>query len=225
MVKRCMSWAIPVILCALAGCNGLAGIREGVFDPCFQDAGDPACVASTASSSAGATSGSSSATTGGAGGFRSKCGNGVVDLGEECDDQGSGEQGCKQCVVECSEPGAFKDPATFHCYWPTLLEMSFAKSGVSCQSYPGGGLATVTSASELDEIASRITGPAWIGAMIGPKGELVWLDHEPWSFQAWGPGEPSKGSKDLCLMLGGAPLLFGMDDCDVTRASLCERGP
>ena len=218
MVKRCVSWAIPMILWALTGCNGLAGIREGILDPCFQDAGDPACLTST-------VSGNSSATTGGAVGFRSRCGNGVVDPGEECDDKTSAEQGCKQCMVDCSEPGAFKDPATFHCYWPVLAELSFSKSSVNCQSFPGGGLATVTSASELGEIANHVTGPMWIGGMVGSNGELIWLDHEPWSFHPWAVGEPSGGSKDLCLALGGAPLLFAMDDCELTRASLCERAP
>ena len=226
MVKRTALWATPVLLSAIGGCNGLAGIREGIFDACLQDAGDPGCapVGTTVSSASGSSS--SSATTGGAGGFRATCGNGVVDPGEECDDKSPGGHGCTQCRVDCSEPGAFKDPATFHCYWALPTEMSFFKSSVMCQSSSGAALATVTSASELDVIANHVSIPVWIGATaLGPTGELMWLDHEPWSFHAWGPGEPSLGSKDLCLMLGGAPLLFGMDDCALTRASLCERAP
>lgn len=223
MVKGTIRWAAPVIFAAFLGCNGLAGIREGIFDPCLQDAGDPACLAAgtTASSSS-----SSAATKGGAGGGRSSCGNGVIDPGEECDDNSPTPHGCTQCKVDCGEPGAFKDPATAHCYWVPPDEMSFFKSSVICQSSIGGRLATVTSASELAMIAAHVKGPLWIGASaLGPTGELAWLDQEPWSFVDWAPGEPSPKSKDLCLALVGSPLLFAMDDCAVTLASVCERGP
>jgi hypothetical protein len=214
----------------MAGCNGLAGIRDGIFDPCVQDAGDPVCLASEATASSTSSSsegtGGSRATTGGSGGFRSSCGNGVVEPGEECDDGSPTTHGCTHCKVDCGEPGAFKDPATAHCYWVPAEEMSFFKSSVMCQSSTGGRLATVTSAAELAQIATHVTGPAWIGASaLGPTGELQWLDEEPWSFVAWGPGEPSLGNKDLCVALVGTPLLFGMDDCALTRASVCERTP
>lgn len=230
MVKRRMLWAVPVITFAMAGCNGLAGIREGIFDPCLQDAGDPACApgSATTSSGSGSSSGSasSSATTGGAGGFRASCGNGVIDPGEECDDKTPGGHNCTQCRLDCTEPGSFKDPATSHCYWALSTEMSFFQSDVMCQSFPGGRLATVTSPYELGLIAKHVVGPVWIGASeLGPTGELQWLDQEPWSYHPWGPGEPSQGTKDSCLMLGGVPLLFGLDDCALTRASLCERAP
>ena len=223
MVKRAWRWSAPVILAAVAGCNGLAGIREGVFDPCLQDAGDPACLASTSAASSSASGG---ATTGGAGASRATCGNGVVDPDEECDDDSPTSHGCTGCKVPCGEKGAFKDPTTAHCYWVPAEEMSFFKSSVICQASIGGRLATVTSAPELAMIATHVTGPAWIGgSALGPTGELQWLDEEPWSFVDWAPGEPSLGSKDLCLALGGEPLLFAMDDCAQTRAAVCERAP
>ena len=224
MVKRRTLWAAPVILAAMGGCNGLAEIREGIFDPCLQDAGDPACAPGSATTSSG--SGSSSGTTGGTGGFRATCGNGMVDPGEECDDKTPGGHNCTQCRLDCLESGAFKDPATAHCYWALSVEMSFYQSSVGCEASPGGRLATVTSASELDLIAKHVVGPVWIGASeLGSTGELQWLDQEPWSYHPWGPGEPGQGTKDSCVMLGGVPLLFGLDDCALTRASLCERAP
>lgn len=226
MVKLRIPVAAAMILTAMVGCNGLAGIREGIFDPCLQDAGDPACSAPGTTAASGSGSGSASATTGGAGGFRSSCGNGVVDSGEECDDKSLAGHGCTQCKVDCAEPGAFKDATTSHCYWVPPEEMSFFKGSVICQSSPGGRLATVTSASELGVIATHIVGPVWIGASaLGPTGELSWLDGEPWGYAAWAPEEPSLGGKNLCLMLGGSPALFAMDDCAQARAALCERGP
>jgi hypothetical protein len=224
MVTRSKRWIAPAILVGVAGCNELAGIREGVFDPCLEDASDLACgTTSSASSSSGG--GSSSATTGGAGGFRATCGDGVIDPGEECDDKGSSSHGCTRCKVDCTETGAFKDPATAHCYWIPDVSQSFYESNVTCQLPPGGRLATVTSAAELSVIASHIEGSAWIGASALGNGDLAWLDGEPWEYTAWAPGEPSLVGKKLCVKLGGPPVLFAMDDCALPRAALCERGP
>lgn len=224
MVMRSWRWIAPAILVAMAGCNELAGIRGGIFDPCLEDASDAVCATATSASSS-SSGGSESATTGGAGGFRSSCGDGVIDPGEECDDEGSTAHGCTHCVVDCSEPGGFKDPATSHCYWISEASGSFFVSNVTCELSAGGRLATVTSAAELAVIASHLEGSAWIGASELGGGHLAWLDGEPWSYVAWAPGEPTLGGKNLCVKLAGPPALFAMDDCAQPRAALCERGP
>jgi hypothetical protein len=230
MVTGSTRWVAPAILAAMAGCNELAGIRGGIFDPCLDDASDAVCATATSASSSssngsGGGGGSSSATTGGVGGFRSSCGDGVIDPGEECDDKGSTAQGCTHCTVDCAEPGAFKDPATAHCYWIPEVSGSFFESTVTCELGPGGRLATVTSTAELAVIASHLEGAAWIGASALGNGQLAWLDGEPWDYVAWASGEPSLGGKNLCVKLGGPPALFAMDDCAQARAALCERGP
>ncbi len=215
----------------MLGCNALAGIREGVFDPCVEDAGDPACatggVSSSSSSGGGGEGTSASAASSGTGGGRAKCGDGNLDIGEECDDKNTTpKDGCTSCKVDCAEPKAFKDPAGAHCYWPLADAASFFKSSVMCQSFPGGQLATVRSQPELALIAAHVGGPVWIGASaLGPTGKLAWLDGEAWDYVAWGPGEPSQDSKDLCVLLEGEPLRFGMSDCALLRKSLCERVP
>jgi cysteine-rich repeat protein len=215
----------------MLGCNALAGIREGVFDPCVEDAGDPACAtgggSSSSSSGGGGEGTSASATTSGTGGGRAKCGDGKLDVDEECDDKNTtAHDGCTSCKVDCAEAKAFKDPGDAHCYWSLPDATSFLKSSVMCESFPGGQLATVTSPHELALIASHLGGPVWIGASaLGPSGTLAWLDGEPWDYVVWGPGEPSQGSKDLCLLLEGEPLRFGMSDCALSRRSLCERAP
>jgi hypothetical protein len=222
MVKSKRRWAAPAILTAIVGCNGLAGIREGVFDPCVQDASDPVCLTGGTT----ASSGSGSATSSGAGGSRAMCGNGVLDPGEECDDPTPGKHGCTQCKVDCSEPKAFKDPATSHCYWVLTDEASFDASVVSCELSGGGRMAAVTSPAELAFLASHVAGPVWIGAKApAPMAKPVWLDGEPWSFQPWAPGQPTHGAKDFCVVLEGKALGFAMDDCALTRGALCERAP
>jgi cysteine-rich repeat protein len=213
-----------VALCAgLVGCNELAGIRLGVFNPCVEDAGDPVCDAGEPSPS---SSGSAGATTGGGGGSRALCGNGALDKEEECDDGNPGAgDGCTQCSVDCDEPGAFKVPASAHCYWALPKAMSFFESSVKCQ-YQGGRLASVTSAPELSHIDSGVSGPVWIGASaLAPTGTFQWLDGEPWDFEAWSGNKPQVKDKDLCVVLDGEPLLFGASDCALMRKALCERVP
>lgn len=223
MVKGRRRWAALLLSAGIVGCNELAGIRGGVFDPCVEDAGDPVCV----TSSSGSSSGSASATSSGAGGFRASCGNGALDPDEECDDKNATDgDGCTQCKVDCTEPGAFKNGSTAHCYWMPTETMSFFKGSVICQASPGGQLAAVTSAVERGFLALHLSGPVWIGAhALGNSGKLAWMDGEPWSYVEWADGQPSEGSKDLCVELVAGTLLFGTDDCALGHPVLCERAP
>ena len=230
MVKGKERWVMFTIGAGMIGCNALAGIREGEFDPCVDDAGNPGCEpvqSSSSSSGGGSASASASVTSSAAGGHQPACGDGVLDSGEECDDKNtSDDDGCTKCKVDCSEPKAFKDPKSSHCFWVLSEKMSFFKGSVMCQSSTGGQLATVTSAQELKLIDSKVGGPVWIGASdLETPGTLEWLDKEPWGFVQWGPGEPSHGGKDHCVVLDGEPLRFGMSDCDLAQKALCERAP
>ena len=216
-------WAVVALCAGLVGCNELAGIRLGVFNPCVEDAGDPVCDAGEPTTS---SSGSAGATTGGGGGSPALCGNGAIEQGEECDDGNlAAGDGCTQCSVDCDEPGAFKVAASAHCYWVLPKVMSFYESSVKCQ-YQGAHLASVTSAPELSHIDSGVSGPVWIGASaLVTTGTFQWLDGEPWSFEAWSGPKPQVKDKDLCVVLEGEPLLFGANDCALLRKALCERVP
>ena len=228
MVSR-PRWAALAISAGIAGCNSLAGIREAVFDPCLEDAGDALCAAGdpgATSSTSTSSSGSAGASTGGAGGSRAICGNGVLDPGEECDDGSTVDgDGCTQCQVDCDEPGAFKVAATAHCYWVSPKALSFFESSVRCQ-YQGGKLASVTSPLELQQLDPKVSGPLWIGASaLAPAGAFHWLDGEPWAYAPWSAGVPDVMDKDLCVLLDGEPLLFGAKECTQARKALCERAP
>ena len=234
MVKGKELLAMITIGAGMLGCNALAGIHEAVFDSCVDDAGNPDCkpVSSTSSSSSSSSSGgggtSASSTSSGAGGHGPTCGNGVLDSGEECDDKNAkDDDGCTGCIVDCSEPKAFKDPKSRHCFWVLSDKTSFVDGSMACQPSTGGQLATVTSAQELKLLDAHVGGPVWIGASdLGPPaGTLAWLDKEPWGFASWGPGEPSHGNKDHCVLLDGEPLRFGMSDCSIAQKALCERAP
>ena len=226
MVKGKERLALVTIAAGMIGCNALARIREGVFDPCVDDAGDVACSPlESSSSSSGGGGTSTSVTSSGAGGSRSGCGDGLLDPGEQCDDKNTtDDDGCTKCKVDCDEPKSFKDPKSYHCFWVLTEKMSFFESSVMCKSSAGGRLATVTLEQELKVIDAHASGPVWIGASdLGPTGTLAWLDGAPWELVPWGPGEPSHGGKDHCVLLEGEPLRFGMSDCDLAQKALCER--
>jgi cysteine-rich repeat protein len=226
MVKSRERLAMLTIAAGMLGCNALAGIHEAVLDACVEDAGHPGCVSGANSSSSGGGSAHAGATGSGGGGAHPKCGNGLLDPGEECDDKNmNGGDGCTDCKVDCTEPDAVRDEKTFHCYWVLSVERSFLESIKACKLYQGGQLATVTSQPELDLINSKPGGSVWIGASDFNQGILAWLDKEPWDFESWAPGEPSDGFNDHCVMLEGEPLLFGLSDCNLTQKALCERAP
>jgi hypothetical protein len=72
----------------------------------------------------------------------------------------------------------------------------------------GGHLATFTSQAEWDR-ARAVAGDRslWIGGYQGtsrvePSGGWLWVTGEPWSFTAWGPGEPNNaGPEDYAHLL------------------------
>jgi cysteine-rich repeat protein len=240
VVKRSQKWALLAGLglsvgqllgavANLAGCNAIAGIHEGILAPCGPDGcggmggdaqrGD----ASSAPPSTAATENESSS-TGSASGL---CGNGVIEPGEECDDQNSfANDGCTGCVVDCEGQGAFKDPGSHHCYWSGAFKLTFSQAAFTCK-LKGGYLAAITSAAELDAVHAHVQGDVWLGGNdLVLEGDYVWSDGEPWSFTAWKLGEPS-GDVDHhdCIKLTDTGPAFDDVDCDQKRASLCERTP
>jgi cysteine-rich repeat protein len=221
-------------LCAavsLGGCNAIAGIHEGILDPCAgEDAGcggegGKGGNSSAAAESAMAEDSGGSSTGDGAPGV---CGNGIIEAGEECDDRnGFPNDGCTGCVVDCAGLGAFKDPISHHCYHHlTGLKFAFSQARLACR-LSGEYLAAITSAAERDAVSPLLHKDTWIGGSdIVSEGAYVWDDGEPWEFAPWKPGEPS-GDVDHhdCIKLTGAQVAFDDDDCSQKHTFLCERSP
>lgn len=240
MVKRSQQWALLGGLglgagqllgavASLAGCNAIAGIHEGILAPCGADgcggtggAGEHGdASAAPRSTAATANESSSAASTSGL------CGNGVIEPGEECDDQNNfPNDGCAGCVVDCEGKGSFKDPGSHHCYWLDSFKLPFSQATLTCK-LRGGYLAAITSAAELDAVDAHVQEDTWIGGNdLVLEGVYVWSDGEPWSFAPWKLGEPSGDVDDHdCIKLTGPGPAFDDVDCDQKRASLCERPP
>jgi cysteine-rich repeat protein len=216
------------------------GSTTGAGGAATTGAGGSGAGTGAGSVSAGGMGGGVSATsvggTGGGGGSQNPfCGDGTIDVSEECDDGNTASgDGCVACTVECAAAGEFEDPDTHVCYWH-LPGPGFDWAGASaaCNVW-GGYLATVTTADELELIRSHVTVRSWLGGNeLAAEGTWVWHNGEPWSFEAWLTGEPNNafGTKDEdCLelydnMSDMAPSGFADRDCIAVARAVCERLP
>ncbi len=167
---------------------------------------------------------------GGEGGSPASCGDGVVDVGEQCDDHNASPgDGCEECQIVCPDAGAVLDTATNHCYWLSTQTVSWNTASTSCPA--GSHLATITSQNENDFIQGSFVIPT-IGAWIGgsdtqTEGTYVWVTGEPFGFTFWEPNEPSNsggGPGEDCIELtAGAPADWNDDGCAKHQVFLCER--
>jgi len=217
---RSPPWALATgVASLLCGCNGIAGIHEGILDPCANGCGG-ASAAGPSSSSA------SAATSSGAG--TAFCGNGIIDWGEECDDGNSADHdGCTHCEVDCPGSGSFKDSIAHHCYRVNTSKLTAAQASVACQMV-GAHLAAITSALELEVVNPHLPGDTWIGgSALAMLGIYTWSDGEPWGYAPWRAGEPNGAAVgQTCVKLAGPkPFGFADDDCEMKYPFLCERSP
>lgn len=215
-IQRAIGPGAALLLC---GCNAIAGIHEGIFDPCVE----PNTCGGSSGEDAGSSGGPPPSDAG-----PETCGNGVIDPGEECDDANDAPfDGCRHCVVECNGLGAFKDPTTHHCYRLNNLKSDFATATVFCAS-GGSTLAAITSAEELAAVTPHLAGEVWLGASeLAMTGVYTWADGEPWGFAPWRPGEPDGAFlNQACIKLViPPPMGFADEDCTKKLAFLCERTP
>jgi cysteine-rich repeat protein len=211
------------------GCNAIAGIDEPRLDPCINNPGG-GCHATTGSGSGG--SGTGGATTGptssaisssSTGPAQPVCGNGVIEMGEQCDDGNTNDgDGCSShCQVECMGLGLYLDPMTFHCYRVVGMQLEWGQARDACLA-AHEHLATFTSPMELDAVDPHVPGQVWIdGERSGQA--FVWDDGEPWSFERWKGGSPPDDPSKGCVKLDGGQ--FNVDDCTAKLGYVCERDP
>ncbi len=167
------------------------------------------------------------------------CGDGVVDVAEECDDGNAqdDQNGCgPDCQVvpcdPCNGPNCsdFDDPATHHCYGLYTDNKSWTNARSACQSLgTGWELVGVSSAAERDVIGGTNPGSSfWTGGNDQlVEGTFVWVNGEPWWAGGWAPTEPNGDTNENCVLFNPNhdPFVFEDRNCGSTRDYLCERIP
>jgi cysteine-rich repeat protein len=211
LAAGCTAW-----LAVLGACADAAGLGDLRF---VGDGGSGA-----ASNQATTTSGTGgSAGAGGAGGAPAQCPNGVLEQGEQCDDDNDIEgDGCHQCSVEC-DPPALLDTSSLHCYELQEGPQSWIAAQGVCE-LRNGHLVTITSASELALLSSFSEGDTWIGGHDEDKdGTYEWVTGEPFDFTNWSLGEPNDIDESCIVMY--PDLTWNDALCNQSVGFICERPP
>ena len=221
-----MSVRVAIFWLALAGCytSDPIGPPDPRSDPDEPSGGSSATSSTTGSPTSGSTSSSSSTGTGTGGG--PSCGDGVVDLGEECDDQNVIDaDGCTACEIDCGST-ELKDPSSGNCYavFPSAVDRATAEA--SCQAGGGGpGLghpASIGDQAENDLGAPLSQGHTRNGAHdLG--GDWAWVDGTPYVFENFQAGEPNYPGVEHCMFMDAEAKWHDHDCADVRSAYLCER--
>jgi cysteine-rich repeat protein len=169
------------------------------------------------------------------------CGNGKLEVGEECDDGGhAGKDGCSaDCKVTCADFGAgHVESDDHHCYIG-YDQADFAGSEAAC-SMRGAHLATISSEGENKLVHGLVHNSKWLGGMedvpsttMG-SGAYAWITGEPFTFTNWAPKEPNQAKArcstsigtcyEHCLsMLGDGT--WADERCDMVDGYVCEWEP
>lgn len=128
-----------------------------------------------------------------------RCGNGVLEPGEECDDGNTAsDDGCTSRCLACP-PGEdrFGWDENGHCYWRVSGPLSWGVAEWQCGKQ-GGHLVTYGSSREAEAVNDRLLRPAgggwhWIGFTIFRReSHLGWITREPLAWKNWLPGEPGQ---------------------------------
>jgi hypothetical protein len=160
---------------------------------------------------------------GGQGGRPLFCGDGIIDILEECDDlTNGGEDPCNNCLVECPA-GAKEEPTTHHCY--ILFSMS-DKNWTDAKAHciqQGYYLASITSAGEQAFVSTLDMGERWIGATNG-GGTWTWESGDAWGYTNWEPTQGNEGPP-RCLDMRAGTQLWNDDNCPEAKDYICEWEP
>jgi cysteine-rich repeat protein len=203
---------------AVGACNGVLGVNEPIVDePEIVDRDEPG------SSSSGGDGGGGGGTGGETGNRRPQgiCGDGVVQDGEECDDENEVEgDGCHHCM-KCGPAPELVDPVNRLCYRLAGDDgkRDWAAAQEECEAW-GGTLAAVTSTDEYAFVQNHIRDATWIGAhRDGAK--FVWVTGESFDFAPWSTRDepPGEGCVEITAELTG----FALRDCAEPLRYLCER--
>lgn len=163
--------------------------------------------------------------TGAGGQAEPMCGDGVVDLGEECDDgNGAPLDGCRECRLSCDAPGDMEDVDTGVCYHLVKdAGVSWDEAEAECEKW-GGTLATTPELAELDLVRLHVNQDVWLGGVDDDgDGMYAWVTGEPWQVEEWMVLHDGDGRQ--CTFVRGSTGVFMNDDCALPKGYFCERTP
>lgn len=165
------------------------------------------------------------------------CGDGTVDLNEECDDGDtvSGDGCDADCRVECADR---LRPETLHCYAFEAMPLSWSSAQAACAARgPGWNLAGLT---DTDEVAFVVADPqldatlvtddfVWVGGQDQQtEGQFAYVNGEAFPSDLWHPTQPDDHMMNedcVDLWRSSGMDLLNDDRCTKLFASLCERFP
>ena len=157
------------------------------------------------------------------------CGDGVVQLDEECDDANAANgDGCNACVVVCAGPGTTtKATDTFHCYGKVAAGLSWYDARYACLS-AGGDLASITSDPERQLVDAITDSDTWTGGNDqAAEGQYAWANGEPWGYDKWQGGQPDNAGLppgEDCFLFTATASMHDFP-CSDAKSYLCEIEP
>jgi cysteine-rich repeat protein len=164
-----------------------------------------------------------------------RCGNGVLDPGEECDDGNRRDgDGCSAGCLQCREGDAsFVWSTNGHCYSRHDQPRTWSDAEATCERL-GGTLVTYTWAQESravwTELLREHDRPIWIG-LASEGGSWKWVSGERTpDHLGWTPGSPGDGCVLAATdrtMREGPSYAYGNGrstvPCSEARPFVCER--
>jgi cysteine-rich repeat protein len=201
---------MTAVLLGSFGCNAVLGADEPVVETPVPAAGDTFDVPGA----------------GGASSPPAECGNGIVELLEQCDDANDvATDGCHECEVQCGPAPEVFDDRTFHCYYfsGAAETKTWEDARGYCEGW-GGALVAISDGEEFNTLQNRMSNTLWIGAKQDPgSGAVGWINGELWDTEPWG-SDVVEGEGE-CVALNGESQTLIRLPCTDSRSFLCERAP
>jgi hypothetical protein len=154
------------------------------------------------------------------------CGNGKIDPGEECDDDGPDCTPTCRSVRSCNEPGGVVSPVNGHCYFATNNTVDYQTGLGECP--PDAHPATLDEIAETEagEQAIGSTGDAWIPLSSNNNvGDYSWdvgpTVFDPRRYHGFFGNEPNNNTLPVCARI--TPQGWDDGPCGSWHNVLCER--
>lgn len=114
------------------------------------------------------------------------------------------------------------------CYWSPATTLRIGEADALCAA-SGGYAATFTCADEWAATSILVNNDTtWTaGRMVPPSTDWSWSTGEPFTFAAWGPGQPLVGDAGFpCIAIDKFTVAWSnYVNCTASRQPFCERGP